>query len=170
MAPNEFYECILHPTPLVITLQGILQPWSECMTGFTFQVRILSKAFGSRSLSSLIVFNSKNTAVFRDVIFTPLQILSFHFKILQSERGAHTVGVDQEQHPLLLWVEMERIRVVAKVTALHLHSHGCQRLKGLKPLKHLLASSSILHVVKVLKAKETERKRERERERAAGGM
>ncbi len=55
------------------------------------------------------------------------------------------------------------IRAVAKVTALHLHSHGCQRLKGLKPLKHLLASSSILHVVKLLKAKERQRG-ERERE------
>lgn len=58
------------------------------------------------------------------------------------------------------------IRAVAKVTAPHLHSHGCQRLKGLEPLKHLLASSSILHVVKVLKAKETEK----ERERAVGRM
>lgn len=48
------------------------------------------------------------------------------------------------------------IRAVAKVTALHLHSHGCQRLKGLEPLKHLLATSSILHVVKLLKAKERE--------------
>ncbi|MEQ2278816.1 hypothetical protein AMECASPLE_003067 [Ameca splendens] len=51
-----------------------------------------------------------------------------------------------------------RIRAVAKVAAPHFHSHACQRLKGLKPLKHLLASSSILHSVKLLKA--TQRKRE----------
>lgn len=60
------------------------------------------------------------------------------------------------------------MRAVAKVTALHLHSHGCQRLKGLKPLKHLLASSSILHVVKLLKAKQRQSERERERERLGG--
>lgn len=52
------------------------------------------------------------------------------------------------------------MRAVAKVTAPHLHSYGCQRLKGLKPLKHLLASFSILHVVKLLKANERERERE----------
>lgn len=86
-------------------------------------------------------------------------------------RRTHTVSesVDQEQHPPssrgLKW---SGIRAVAKVTALHLHSHGCQRLKGLKPLKHLLASSSILHVVKLLKAKERQRGRETGRERLGG--
>lgn len=41
-------------------------------------------------------------------------------------------------------------------------------LKGLKPLKHLLASSSILHVVKLLKATERVRDRESERGRLGG--
>lgn len=58
--------------------------------------------------------------------------------------------------------------VVAKVTAPHLHSHGCQRLKGLKPLKHLLARSSILHVVKLLRARESQGGRARGREDVSG--
>lgn len=44
-------------------------------------------------------------------------------------------------------------------------------LKGLEPLKHLLASSCILHVVKPLKAKVRRKEREREgegRERLGG--
>lgn len=56
-----------------------------------------------------------------------------------------------------------RIRAVAKVAAPHFHSHACQRLKGLKPLKHLLASSPFLHSTETAKG-------DTEKERAAWRM